>query len=88
MYEDTNLLHFLSLQCILLYSAIPTLYYLLLLYILIESEPRIHYLMIVYLPGLFRFMKSYIFLTGIVTNTGLILGYILRYFYTFISHFC
>ena len=48
MYENITLLHFLTLLCILLYSFIPSLYNLLLLYIVVNSEHKIHYSRIIY----------------------------------------
>jgi len=44
MYEDVNPPTFPVLIYILIYSAVSILYYLLFLYILINSEHRIHYL--------------------------------------------
>ena len=77
MHEDIYPPTFPVLRYVLIYSAIPILYNLLLLYILIYSGCTIHDLWIIDWPGSFRFMKSYIFLAGIVTNTGLLLVFIL-----------
>jgi hypothetical protein len=88
MYEHVRPPTFPVLLYILIYSALPILYNLLLLYILIDSQRKIHYSWIMYWPGSFRFMRFYIFLAWIVTNIGLLWVYILMYFYRFVGHFC
>ena len=67
MYEHTTLLHFMTLLCILLYSSIPTLYHLLLLY---SHKFRAQNTLFVN-NILFSRLRFYILLDGIVTNTGI-----------------